>query len=50
MYMYSNTDSSPMCAIYTVGGGNTPKELTAIEPKEEEEETGLLVWSGNVTS
>ncbi len=27
-----------MCARYTVGGGNTPKEWTAIEPKEEEEE------------
>ncbi len=36
--MYSKTDSSPMCARYTVGGGNTPKEWTAIEPKEEEEE------------
>ncbi len=32
------TDSSPMCAKYTVGGGNTPKEWTAIEPKEEEKE------------
>ncbi len=30
-----------MCARNTVGGGNTPKEWTAIEPKEEEEETTL---------
>lgn len=32
-----------MCAYsiqYTVGGGNTPKEWTAIEQEEEEEEEG----------
>ncbi len=33
VYMYSKTDSSPMCARYTVGGGNTPKEWTAIWTK-----------------
>ncbi len=37
-FLYSKTDPSPMCARNTVGGGNTPKEWTAIEPKEEEEE------------
>ncbi len=26
LYMYSKTDSSPLCAIYTACGGNTPKE------------------------
>ncbi len=39
-FLYSKTDPSPMCARNTVGGGNTPKEWTAIEPKE-----GLLAKS-----
>lgn len=37
-----------MCAYsiqYTVGGGNTPKEWTAIEQEEEEEEDEGFIWA-----